>query len=126
MRTIPRCPQSCQTSSAVLGSVLPVFLRNLGVDNTLLQHHEAATSACFANKSWAEVRNKKALQKALQPYRGMYLLHNAKSLGAVAAENNHHIARLKTFKSALWKCTPLPQILKSQCPGACALNKVYF
>ena len=35
----------------------------------------------------------KVLQKALQPYRGMYLLHDAKSLGAVAAENNHHLAR---------------------------------
>ena len=33
------------------------------------------------------------LEKALQQYRGMFLLHDAKSLGAVAAENNHHLAR---------------------------------
>ena len=30
---------------------------------------------------------------------------------------------LKTFKSSVWKCTPLPQILNSQFPGTCALNK---
>ena len=35
----------------------------------------------------------KMLEKALQQYRGMFLLHDAKSLGAVAAENNHHLAR---------------------------------
>ena len=34
----------------------------------------------------------KVLQKALQPYRGMYLLHDAKSIRAVAAENNHDLA----------------------------------
>ena len=35
---------------------------------------------------------KKCCKKALKPYRGMYLLHDAKSLGAVAAENNHDLA----------------------------------
>jgi hypothetical protein len=35
----------------------------------------------------------KMLEKALQQYRGMFLLHDAKSLCAVAAGNNHHLAR---------------------------------
>jgi hypothetical protein len=74
-----------------LGSDLPVSLRNLDVDKTLLQHQEAATSACHANKSRAET--KKVFQKALQPHRSTYLLHDPKSLGAVTAENNHHLAR---------------------------------
>ena len=41
----------------------------------------------------------KMLEKALQQYRGMFLLHDAKSLGAVAAENNHHLARAEDVQA---------------------------
>ena len=44
-------------------------------------------------KNGQRSETKKCCKNALQPYRGMYLLHDAKSIRAVAAENNHDLAR---------------------------------
>ena len=65
----------------------------------------------------------KVLQKALQRYRGMNLLHDAKSLGAVAAENNHDLARAEDVQVSVVEVHAAATNSESQCPGTCALNK---
>jgi len=103
--------------SVVLRSDLPVSLRNLDVDKTLLRHHGAATSACYANKSRSETK-KKCCKKRCS--RTAACIFSRRQTSWCRYCGTQQPPGLKTFKSSLWKCTPLPQILRSQCPGTCA------